>query len=1040
MKYFGVVLVCTVLAAQVGAAQDVGSIVGTVTARETGAPLAGAAVSVLGTRLTALTAADGHYVIAPVPPGTYHVRARLIGYGSGEDTIVVAAGRSVAADLRLPAQAVQLDAVVAIGYATVQQRDLTGAVASVSGDAVATKAAPTPTVNTALQGRAAGVQVITNSGMPGVGASVRIRGTNSLTANSEPLYVVDGVPAEQGVGGTSSSAQDPRNNPLMSIDPNEIESIDVLKDASAKAIYGARGANGVVLITTKRGPTGESHFTLESSYGFQRISKMIPVLNGPQYRQLRNEAIWNATRDSTRLPYTAAQIASASSYDYPGMMLRTCASSACVAAPQASEGLTLSGGNERVRYLFSGNYMKQNGVLIGSDFQRYGVRLNLDADVSQRFHVGTSLSVAMVSQNVAQEENGSVGAGANGILAAMQFDPSLAPKDANGNWTKSAILGEQVENPVANSSELRQLNTISRMVGNVVGELALTDALKLRSTFGGSFSYNGTEYYAPRTIAPGLRTGGDSYISASPVPSRQLINENTLTYRRALGPGRVDVLGGFSVQTSHNESETARAQGCASDATMFFAYGSCGTLRPSDSNASDWTLVSYLGRANYDLNDKYLFTLTGRTDGSSRFGKNNKWAFFPSAAFAWRVSSEPFMARQSVFGDLKLRVSYGKTGNQAIDPYRTLDQLGVCWYSNGASEINSLCPSGTKGNPNLKWETQQQFDVGVDASVLQNRVAFTLDAYHAVTHDLLLSVPLPATSGFTNQFQNIGSVQNNGVELSVTSVNVVGTRFSWRSALNLAHNRNKVLDLGGVTQIFPGVRGGGFVEGGQTDIVRVGEPLGAIYGFKTNGLWQVGDKCYLSNAANCTPGEYKIADINGDGKIDLNDRTIIGYADPKLYGGLSNTLAYGSFTLDLFMNFSYGNQVVNMSRVFNDLATGFLNERADVLDRWTPQHTNTTVPRANFARPRRIYSAQVEDGSFLRLQTVTLGYDLPIHGLWGAKAARVYVTGQNAWTGTSYTGFDPEVNSMGGDPRVRGVDDGAYPRARVWNVGVNVTF
>src|SRR5207302_767994 len=506
-----------------------------------------------------------------------------------------------------------------------------------------------------------------------------------------------------------------------------------------------------------------------------------------------------------RLPYTAAQIASASSYDYPGMMLRTCASSACVAAPQASEGLTLSGGNERVRYLFSGNYMKQNGVLIGSDFQRYGVRLNLDADVSQRFHVGTSLSVAMVSQNVAQEENGSVGAGANGILAAMQFDHSLPPKDANGNWTKSAILGEQVENPVANSSELKQLNTISRMVGNVVGELAITDALKLRSTFGGSFSYSGTEYYAPRTIAPGLRTGGDSYISASPVPSRQLINENTLTYRRALGPGRVDVLAGFSVQTSHNESETARAQGCASDATMFFAYG------------------------------------------SSRFGKTTKWAFFPSAAFAWRVSSEPFMARQSVFGDLKLRVSYGKTGNQAIDPYRTLDQLGVCWYSNGASEINSLCPSGTKGNPNLKWETQQQFDVGVDASVLQNRVAFTLDAYHAVTHDLLLSVPLPATSGFTNQFQNIGSVQNNGVELSVTSVNVVGTRFSWRSALNLAHNRNKVLDLGGVTQIFPGVRGGGFVEGGQTDIVRVGEPLGAIYGFKTNGLWQVGDKCYLSN-------------------------------------------------------------------------------------------------------------------------------------------------------------------------------------------------
>src|SRR6059058_2930184 len=482
-------------------AQETGRVAGTVTAQQTGAPLAGASVTLAGGSLGAVTGSDGRYLIVDVPPGTYRVRARFIGYGTVEDTgVVVTAAATATVDFQLRAQAIQLDAVVAIGYATVQKRDLTGAVASVSGDAVTMRAAPTSTVNTALQGRAAGVQVLSNSGMPGVGASVRIRGTNSLTANSEPLYVVDGVPAEQG-----SSSSDPKSNPLMSIDPNAIESIDVLKDASAKAIYGARGANGVVLITTKRGPTGESHFTLESSYGFQRISRFIPVLTGPQYMQLRNEAIWNATRDSTRLPYTAAQIASASSYDYPGMMLRTCASSACVAAPQASEGLTLSGGNERVRYLFSGNYMKQNGVLIGSDFQRYGVRLNLDADVSQRFHVGTSLSVAMVSQNVAQEENGSVGAGANGILAAMQFDPSLAPKDANGNWTKSAILGEQVENPVANSSELRQLNTISRMVGNVVGELALTDALKLRSTFGGSFSYNGTEYYAPRTIAPGLR-------------------------------------------------------------------------------------------------------------------------------------------------------------------------------------------------------------------------------------------------------------------------------------------------------------------------------------------------------------------------------------------------------------------------------------------------------------------------------------------------------------------------------------------------------
>jgi len=1040
MRYV-VLLAVTLLPLEAGLAQETGSIAGAVTAFETGAALSGATITIPGGVLSATSAPDGRYTIANVPPGTYRVQARLIGYATASDTgVVVTVGQTATADFRLQVRAIELEAVVAIGYATVQKRDLTGAVASVSGDAVTMKAAPTTTINTALQGRAAGVQVVTNSGMPGIGASVRIRGTNSITANSEPLYVVDGIPAEQGVGGTSAAAQDPKNNPLMSIDPNEIESIDVLKDASATGIYGARGANGVVLITTKRGRSGESHFTVESSYGFQRISRFIPVLTGPQYRELRNEAVFNATKDSTHLPYSPAQIASAPTYNYPAMMLRSCGGGACVAAPQASEAVTLSGGSERMRFLFSGNYMKQDGIQIGSDFERYGVRFNLDAEVSPRFRMGTSLSLTTVNRNAPRVENGSVGAGANGMLAAMQFDPSLAPRDANGNWTLSAILGEQVENPVANASALIARNTSSRLVGSVFGEPAISEALKLRSTVGGTFSFDGVQYYAPRTVAPGRSAGGDSYIVATPLPSRQLINENTLTYRRALGPGRIDLLGGFSVQTAHSELDTAKAQGCPSDATTYYAYGSCRTLRPPCSGTSEWALVSYLGRINYEVSNRYLFTLTGRTDGSSRFGANNKWAFFPSAAFAWRVSDEPFLRKQSLFDDLKLRLSYGKTGNQAINPYQSLDQLGVCWYSTGGVEINALCPSGTEGNPDLRWETQKQFNVGIDASVLRSRIAFSFDAYHSVTNDLLLSVPLPATSGFTSQLRNIGSVQNNGVELSVTTANVQGVRLGWRSTLSVAHNRSKVLDLGTATQIIPTVRGGGFVEGQATSIVKVGEPLGAIYGFKTTGLWQQGDQCYLTNPADCTPGEYKIVDVNGDGKIDLNDRTIVGYADPKLYGGLSNSLSYGPFTLDVFMNFSYGNQVVDMSRVFNGLSTGFMNERADVLNRWTPQHTNTDIPRANFARPRRIYSALVEDGSFLRLQTLTLGYQLPSRLLWGAKGGRMYVTGQNLWIATKYSGFDPEVNSMGGDARQRGIDDGAYPRARVWNVGVDLTF
>ena len=1047
MKRSVVLLLLASLPFQAGLAQETGTIAGTVTAQETGAALASVSVAVVGLARAGTTGPDGRYTILGVPPGTYQVRARLIGFRTTVDSsVVVAAGQTVTADFRLVAQAIQLDTtIVAIGYATVQKKDLTGAVGSVSGDAVTTKAAPTSTVNTALEGRAAGVQVLLNSGMPGVGASVRIRGTNSISANSEPLYVIDGVPAEQG-----SSSSDPKSNPLMSIDPNEIESIDVLKDASATAIYGSRGANGVVLITTKRGPTGESRVTMTTSYGFQDISKTIPVLTAPQYMQLVNDARYYNTHMDAAPKYSDQQIANAQTYNYPALMLRSCSGwQFCSAAPQANQAISISGGAGQMRYLLSGNFMRQEGILVGSDFQRYGVRLNVDADMNARVKVGSSMSLTRVSRMAAAVENASVGAGANGILAAMQFDPSLPPKDANGNWNMNAILSEQVANPLANSSALTDLNTTSRLVGNVFGELSIANGLKLKTTLGGTFSLDGINYYAPRTISPGSPTKGDAFIQQT--PWRQLLNDNTLTWHHSAGPGALDLMGDVSVQTYHSEYSIARAQGCASDATAYNAFGSCSILRPSESGATDWALLSYLGRANYNLNDRYLFTLSARTDGSSRFAPGNKWAFFPSVAFAWRLASEPFMQNQALFSDLKLRVSYGRAGNQGISPYSTLQQLAVCWYSFGGTEFNSLCPRSTEGNPALTWESQNQGNVGLDASLLKNRVTVSLDAYHSVTHNLLLTVPLPITTGFSSQPQNVGSMRNNGLELSLSTVNVTGHKFNWRSTLNIAGNRNKVLDLGSTLDTAgnvvplasipaPDVRGGGFIEGGKTNILMVGQPLGTIYGFKTAGLWQAGDQCYLTNTGECTPGEYKVVDVNGDGKIDLSDRTVIGHADPKFYGGFSNSVSYGPVSLDVFLTFSYGNDVVDLSRVFNDIATGYLNERADVLNRWTPENTSTDVPRANAARPRRLYSALVEDGSYIRLQTLTLGCQLPARLLWGAHAARLYVTGQNLWIASHYKGFDPEVNSLGGDPRMRGIDDGAYPRSRVWNLGLTLTL
>jgi len=1018
---------------QGGPARQTGSIAGTVRDAVTSAPLSSADVTLVGTHFATGTDADGRYIIAAVPPGSYRLRARALGYAPRDTAVVVQDGQETAVDLHLRASAIELNPVVAIGYGNVEKRDLTGAVSSIAGDQLKTAAAPTVTLSSGLQGKAAGVQVISNTGLPGGGLRVRVRGTGSITANSEPLYVIDGVPALQGTGSSN-----PQDNPLISIDPNEIASIDILKDVSATAIYGARGANGVVLITTNRGRRGESRLTVESSYGIQKIAGMIPVLGARDFMTITNEARANANRS---LLYDSVQIAAAATYNYPAMMLRS--------APQTNQGITFSGGDQRLRYLLGGNYTKQEGIEIGSDFQRFGVRLNLDSDVRSRFRVGTSLNLTRASRNAPAQENGSLGNSANGLEAAMQFAPFQAPRDSTGNWVKQSPTTEPVPNPIASAHELQDLNTFSRLLGSAYAELDVTSGLTVRSTFGGSFQYNNISFYAPRSILAG-GAGGSGFINASQV--RDLTNENTVTFRRAaLGPGNLEVLGGFSVQTFHSEGVTANGANFPTDETTIYSLGTGSQLIPPGSGVTQSAILSYLGRATYNIHDKYLFTLTARRDGSSVFGVNHKWALFPSGAFAWRLSDEGFLRHQSIIDDLKLRVSYGQVGNQAVGPYQSLSALGIAWYSAGTTEIPALAPSGNMPNPDLRWEKKAELNAGVDASLLDNRVSVTVDAYRAKTTDLLLSVTVPSTTGFATQLRNIGSVRNAGYEVSVSTVNVARGAFRWQSSFNIAHNRNRVVDLGTgldasgnrvpIQQLTLTPRTGNFFGPGDVYLVRIGQPLGSIYGYRVDGLWQTGDACYLRNPAlNCIPGEYRIADVNGDSVIDANDRVILGHGDPDLYGGLGNRLSYGPISLDLFLTFSRGNKIINAGAAYGCLGIMQANERTCMLDRWTPTHTNTNVPRANNARPRRLYSTLVEDGSYLRLKTLTLSYQLPARLVRGIESARLFVTGQNLWVTTKYTGFDPDVNSMGGDARFGGIDIGAYPQSRVWNVGVSATY
>lgn len=1006
-----------------GPGQATGRITGTVTGTG-GQPVAGAQVSIPATRAGAVTGDDGRFTIANVAPGTYTLRVQRIGFAPETRQVTVANGQAATVAVQLTASATNLDQVVVVGYGTQRRADVTGAVASVRAEDLTPRAAPVPSVSNALQGKAPGVQVVTASGTPGAGAAVRVRGTNSISANSEPLYVIDGIPAAQGTQST-----DPTFNPLNSINPSDIESIDILKDASSTSIYGARGANGVVLVTTRRGQRNSSRINLETSVGTQQVTRRIDPLTGPQFRALVNEAARNSGRAE---PYTAQQVQSAATYNYANLMMRT--------APQQNHALSFSGGDQRTRYLLSGSYAGQEGVLVNSRFRRAGGQLNLDRDLGDRARVSSSLNLTRTEQGLNRTDNGSIGAGANGILAAINFDPTLAPRDSLGRWNKQARLGEQLDNPLANATEIINPRRVSRVLGNVAGEYDIIPGLRLRSTVGGNFSFERTPYFAPSTIQPGNPTGDASLYTNQ---ASEFTNENTLDYRRSrVGPGDLNVLGGFSIQTSNFEDSFSAARNFPTDLLQYNNLGAGSTRTALTTGAVNWKILSGFGRAVYNIRDRYILQATARRDGSSRFGANNKWAFFPSASLAWRVSEEGFMKNHTPFSDLKLRLSYGTTGNQAITEYQSLARLNTIYSAIGRNaEAVGLAPSGAAPNPNLKWEVQREGNVGLDMGFLNNRIALTLDAYQRTTNDLLLQVPLPRISGYTNQLQNVGSVRNRGVELGINTSNVESGRFSWRSTLNLAANRNRVLDLGGVNFINPGAeRFGQFIGQENITIVQVGQPLSTFFGYQVNGLYQQGDACPLTNASLCAPGEYKVQDTNGDKVITAADRVILGNAQPKYYGGFTNNFAFGPFTLNAFMNFSVGNKIANISGVFTRLSTGFLNESEATLNRWTPQNTNTTIPRANNTRPRLVYSTLIEDGSFLRLQTLTLGYRLPGRVVPRVQDARLYLTGQNLFTATRYSGFDPEVNSIGGDARFTGIDVGAYPRARAYNVGLNVTF
>jgi TonB-linked SusC/RagA family outer membrane protein len=983
---------------------------------EEGQPLQGVSVTLKGSQVGTSTDANGNFSLTVDESATTLVFS-YVGYVSREVTIKNQETLSIV----LQAETKGLNEVVVVGYGTQKKSNLTGSVSSISENDIKSVAITSP--DQALEGRAPGVQVTQNSSAPGGGTTIRIRGGNSIQGGNEPLYVIDGIPIYNDNGNSGASL-----NGLSSIDPGDIASIEILKDASATAIYGSRGANGVVLITTKRGKSGQSNINFEMYQGIQNVRRKYPLLNATEFGKLVNDANTNVGSSPV---YTQQQIdALGVGTDWQDEIFRT--------APISNYYLSANGGDEKTQYAISGSYFKQDGIVLNSDFDRASFRLNLDRKLTSKLKVGNSLTFSHSVSNRSSTD-GFLGTPGQLISNTLQISPTVPVYNPDGSYTLQNISGGQLtDNPLALAKDSKNLINVNRVLGNVYGEYDIIPGLKLKVLVGVDGVFQKGSNYLPKSVLSGFQQGGLASISNT--QSITWLNENTLTYDKEYNYiHHITVLAGYTQQAGRTEYNYAASRNFINDNLGYNNLGAGSVALSPISDVGTWGLTSYLGRINYGYKDKYLLTLTGRIDGSSRFGINNRYGFFPSGAAAWRLNKEDFINNLHIFSQLKLRASYGLTGNQeGIGNYPSLALLSVQNYVLGNAISSGVGPSQIS-NPDLKWESTAQTDVGLDMSFFENRLSVTVDAYLKRTKDLLLNIIIPGTSGYSNALKNIGKVENKGIELGINSQNIVSA-FNWTTDFNIAFNKNTVLNIGGVSQIFAG-QTANIAQNVSSGIIKVGEPLGSFYGYVTDGVFQTTDDIANSAQPNAKPGDRKYKDLNGDKKINDNDRTIIGTAQPKFVGGITNNFSYKGFELSVFLQGVYGNNILNANRFELEYLSGTTNQDRDVLNRWTPTNTNTDIPRASVNRPANVISTrQIEDGSYLRLKNIQLAYNLPAKTLKLAKirSLKIYVSAQNYITWTKYSGYDPEVNRFGQDNVSQGFDYGSYPAAKTILFGLNV--
>lgn len=989
---------------------------------QSGQPLPGANILEKGTTNGTQTDFDGNFEIT-ISNADAILSVSYIGFSSKE--IAVNGQNSITVSLEESAAA--LDEIVVVGYGTQKKSDLTGSVSSLKSEDLNPGA--NASVDQMMLGRAAGVQINQSSSAPGGGLSIRIRGASSLNASNEPLYVVDGFPIDNSPNLTSGGAaevsenQSP-NNPLNSLNPADIESIEILKDASATAIYGSRGANGVVMITTKKGKSGKMRVTYDVYSGIQTVAKTIDVLNTSQYIN----AINDLSQEQGNSPvFSEEDISSIGNGNFwQDQVFRS--------APITSHNISVGGGDEKTSVYASVNYFDQEGVVKNSGIKKYTGRINIDSKIGERAKIGLNFNTSLIKDNnnidgIQTNEN------AGPIYSSLLYDPTEPIYNADGTFSQSANL--TVNNPVTLITGIISLNESNRTFGSAYLNYDFTDNLSGKFNFGTDRQTSRRDIYnSTQTIRGGAANG---IANINVLERSNYLFEYTMNYQKAFNENHnLTVLGGVTYQKFSLKNFYGNISGFPSDdiGTNNLELGDTNTDQLG-SRAEENTLLSYLGRVNYNLYNKFLLTGSIRADGSSRFGENNKFGYFPSFAFGWKLNEEEFIP--DLFSQLKLRASWGLTGNQEIGNYNS--QLTFQSGPNvvlGNSVLGSVIPS-RKANDDLKWETTEQFNIGLDAAMLNGRISATLDYFSKNTKDLLFNLPLPLASGYASILSNVGEVQNKGFEVLINTTNVITDDFKWDTSLNFAAIKNKVVDLGRIESIVTG----NIMAVGNTAIIREGDPLASYYGYVVTGIFQEDDDIANSAQPIAEPGHPIFEDRDGDGAITPADQTIIGSPFPDFTYGIQNSFSYKNFQLDVFFQGQEGAELININLIESLYPANFRRNRQSrtIIDRWTPQNLDAKWPSSvnpNAYGASKVNTLTVEDASYFRLKNVQLSYKVPVDNIDFLNSMRVYVTGQNLFTITDYGGFDPESNSLGSS-NVR-VDYSSYPTARTYLLGLTASF